>query len=128
MTTSMGKKRILFIEDEPYYHEIFGKPLEKAGFKVDYALNGEKGAEQMRNHQYDALIVDLIMPMMSGKRFLQRIKKGHRRCIVLTNLEGDSDREDMERLGIGAFLIKSRTTPEEMIKTVQHVIKPRTSK
>lgn len=123
----MAKKRILFIEDEPYYHEIFGKPLENAGFIMDYALNGEEGAKKMRKIQYDALIIDLIMPLMSGKRFLEKLKKGHRRCIVLTNLEGDTDREDMLQKGVGAFLVKSRTTPEIMLKTVKHVLKPRTS-
>ena len=58
--------RILIVEDESTLREQLEKHLERAGYAVDSAADGEEGLYFGREHQYDAAIVDLKMPGVDG--------------------------------------------------------------
>ena len=60
----MGK--ILIIDDEPYILLMLKKMLEKAGYEVDLAANGQKGMELFEKNKTDLVITDIIMPDKEG--------------------------------------------------------------
>ena len=115
-------KKILFVEDEPYYQTIYGKVLEKAGHEIVYALRGDEALDLFRSQTFDVVIVDLIMPIMSGQKFLKSLRSSRKKrqavILVLTTLEGTSDREDAVNSGADAFYMKSQTTPKKFLEII----------
>lgn len=78
--------RILIVEDESTLREQLEKHLERAGYAVDSAADGEEGLYFGREHQYDAAIVDLGLPKIDGIEVIGRLRAEERGfpIIVLT--------------------------------------------
>jgi DNA-binding response OmpR family regulator len=66
--------RVLVIEDEQKVAAFVRKGLEQEGYAVDVASDGEEGAYQSENYEYDAVILDLMLPKISGLEVLKRIR------------------------------------------------------
>ena len=66
-------KRILVIEDEPDVAKSIKMLLEDAGYKADIVLGGKEGLKNMSC--YDLILLDIIMPKMSGREVLKEMKK-----------------------------------------------------
>jgi DNA-binding response OmpR family regulator len=66
--------RILVIEDEQKVAAFVRKGLEQEGYAVDVASDGEEGAYQFENYEYDAVILDLMLPKTSGLEVLKKIR------------------------------------------------------
>lgn len=72
--TSMEKKIILTIDDEPHILELLEYNLAKAGYKVLRAETGEKGLEVLRSVQVDLVLLDCMLPGMDGMEVLREIR------------------------------------------------------
>jgi two-component system alkaline phosphatase synthesis response regulator PhoP len=72
--TSMEKKIILTIDDEPHILELLEYNLAKAGYKVLRAETGEKGLEVLRSAQVDLVLLDCMLPGMDGMEVLREIR------------------------------------------------------
>ena len=68
-------KRILVVDDELGFHDLFRYVLEPAGFTVRTAVDGEEALKEAREHAYDIIFSDVHMPRLSGPEFLQEMKK-----------------------------------------------------
>jgi heavy metal response regulator len=75
--------RILIIEDEQKVAAFIQKGLSQEGYAVDVAHDGEEGAYQAENFDYDAVIVDLMLPKMPGLEILKKIRARDLRLPVL---------------------------------------------
>ena len=71
----MNKKTILFIEDEEDIFEIVRYNLEKEGFKVLSAISGEVGQSKVLSHKPDLILLDLMLPGISGLELCKRLKQ-----------------------------------------------------
>ncbi|MBP9758909.1 response regulator [Candidatus Dojkabacteria bacterium] len=116
------KKTILFIDDEQYYQDVYGKVLE-AEYELTYSKNGEDALQKISDTNFDLIVLDLVMPIMSGKKLIEEIGKNSKsKLIVLTTLEGDTDRQDALENGADFFLVKNDTNPQELLKNVKKLI------
>ncbi len=70
-----GKKKILFIEDEPDQRLILAMRLKKDGFTVLEAENGLKGLEKAVKEKPDLILLDIIMPGIDGLEVTRRLRK-----------------------------------------------------
>ena len=68
-------RKILIIDDEPYILLMLKKMLEKAGYEVDLAANGQQGMELFEKDQADLVITDIIMPDKEGLEIILEMKK-----------------------------------------------------
>ena len=77
---------ILVIEDEKKVARLIQKGLEEEAYAVDVAHDGERGLSMSETHQYDLLIVDVMLPKMNGMELVQviRSRKGKTPIIMLT--------------------------------------------
>ena len=75
MINSNGKKRILIVDDEPQIGKIFGLKLKLAGFDVLTTTNGADGIEIIRNDKPDIVLLDILMPGITGFEVLERVRK-----------------------------------------------------
>ena len=68
-------KRILIIDDEPDILMMLKKMLERAGFEVDIAENGESGMQLFHSQSADLVITDIIMPEKEGLEIIREMKQ-----------------------------------------------------
>lgn len=117
----MKNPAVLFVEDEQFHQKLYGDAMVEAGFKLSIAKNGEEALAFLERQSFDVVVLDLIMPLMSGQRFLEEAKKHKTPIIVLTTLEGDTDRQDALNAGAKHFLTKSDTSPDKLVDVVKKI-------
>jgi DNA-binding NtrC family response regulator len=66
--------RVLIVDDEKDFVEMFGNRLKEAGEKVFSAFSGEACLEQLAQHEIDVVVLDIKMPGMDGMQTLREIK------------------------------------------------------
>lgn len=76
MPAAPAKKKILVVEDEPDYRVILRDILGKAGYAVLDATTGEKGLSLFREERPDLLLLDVMLPDMTGFDFCEKIRAG----------------------------------------------------
>jgi two-component system OmpR family response regulator len=86
--------RVLVIEDEPDLARAIARSLAEEQFAVDVALNGEDGLFRATEIEYDAIILDLMLPKLSGWEVLESLRGAGRRTpvLILTARDGLDDR------------------------------------
>ena len=100
--------RILVVEDEKSLNRVISKSLEKEGFSVDSCFNGEEALTYMTVGEYDAIIMDIMMPKLSGMEVLRtlRAQKNATPVLLLTAKDGIPDRVKGLNAGADDYLIK----------------------
>jgi len=99
---------ILVLEDNKALRMIIRKALEKAGYEVKTAENGEEGLKILEEETPDLIISDVIMPEMDGFEFLKKIRKKHL-LVPFTFLTVKSELEDYSKgyeLGATDYITK----------------------
>lgn len=126
-TTPTQSKKVLCIEDEHFISELYARALTKAGYQVDVQLDGQKGLAAAQTDQYDIILLDLMIPNITGIEVLRTLRdpvktpKMHARIIITTNLEQREDvREDIEKQADG-YLVKAEITPRELVEFLSHL-------
>lgn len=124
---SCNGKRILFIEDEEIFLEMFGKKLESEGFCLEYAKNGAWGSKLASENKYDLIITDMVMPAMGGEEIIRRIKLDDKTkdipIIVLSASLIDEDIQPVREMGINDFFEKTRLVPSDLARRVEEILK-----
>jgi two-component system, OmpR family, response regulator TctD len=100
--------RVLLAEDEHALGEWLSKALAQSGIQVDWVDDGQLAERALNDADYDALILDLGLPGLSGRQLLQRLRARDRRLPVLILTARDSLAERVQVLNQGAddFLAK----------------------
>lgn len=70
----MKEGRVLVVDDEPMVRETLGHVLSDEGYVVDLAVDGESALERVHAERPDAILLDLMMPGMNGRQFLQALR------------------------------------------------------
>lgn len=70
----MNKGRILIIDDEPDFAQLFKKRLEFNGYEVTTAVNGSEGLRKIKAERPDVVLLDILMPEKDGYTMLQEMK------------------------------------------------------
>ena len=119
-------KKILFIEDESALQKTFRDVLEKEGYQMISALDGESGLRLAKSQKPDLILLDLILPRKDGFEVLKELKEDETTkgipVIVLTNLEDIESVEKAIELGATTYLVKAQYTLEEVIQKVKKAL------
>ena len=94
--------RVLVVEDEPRMAKAIALGLEDNGFAVDVASNGDEGYTQARFGDYDAIVLDIMLPGLNGYKVAERLREEEvwTPILMLTAKEGEYD--EAEALDVGA--------------------------
>jgi DNA-binding NtrC family response regulator len=68
------KAKVLVVDDEEQFLKVFSQRLEGRGLKVDTSESGEDAVQKSKGKDFDAIILDMVMPGMSGIETLKRIR------------------------------------------------------
>ena len=121
----MAIKTILIIEDDRFIGEMYVRSLNKAGYQVDWMVDGNDGLIAARNKPYDVMLLDVMLPERRGSEILQILRGGiddlipGTKVIVLTNFDqSEQARQNMEQLADG-YLIKAEITPKKLLAVIE---------
>jgi DNA-binding response OmpR family regulator len=120
------KNKILIIEDEKTLLEMYSLKLEKEGFAVVKATNGEAGIEAAKKTNPDVILLDVMMPKIDGFAVLEKLKKfktfSQTPIILMTNLGQEEDIKKGKRAGATDYLVKSENTPAQVAAKVGEIL------
>jgi two-component system response regulator PhoP len=95
--------RVLIVEDEPRLAENIARSLrESAGYAVDIVHDGQEGLFMANSNEYDAILLDLMLPVMDGVQVVKRIRKAGRHTPVLVVTARDDKESVVALLNAGA--------------------------
>lgn len=122
-----AKRKLLWVEDDKLIGTILAKKLISSGFDLFHAKNGEEALEALKSSIPDAIVVDLLLPGMSGFEILQKVQADERLkqipSMVLSNLSKPSDIEKAKLLGAKKFLVKAATSLDQIVEEIKGLSK-----
>jgi len=93
--------RILIVEDEPDLLRSIAQALREEGYAVDTAPDGEDGFYKAENYDYDAIVLDVMLPGIDGWEVLKRIRKTKKTPVLMLTAR-DQTRDRIKGLDSGA--------------------------
>ncbi len=126
MDQTDAKKNVLIIEDDFFVRDLYIRQFTKSGFGVSAAEDGTEGVAKVEEQKPDIILLDIMLPKLSGLEVLKRLKENPTTkpipVILLTNLSEDQTIKDGFELGAEGYLIKSAYTPEQVVKEVAKLL------
>ncbi len=123
----MENKKILLIEDEPLLGNLLKQRLEKEGYSIYLAKNGEEGLNFLKKEKFDLILLDIILPKISGFELMENLKQdpevNKAPIVVVSNLGQDQDILKGQNLGAVNYFIKAQVTIEELVEYVNNFFK-----
>ncbi len=117
---------ILLVEDDKDLIEAYAIVLQTAKHKIKKAYNGKEALLAVKEFCPDLILLDLLMPIKSGKEFLKEYKQDKKakdvKVIVFSNLQDSDELEEVYNLGANRYIIKSWTGPHGLLKIVDEVL------
>ena len=114
------------IEDDQDLQFIYKLKLEREGFTVQTASNGEEGLQVAETFQPDIILLDLMMPVMNGTEMLARLRAqswgSDVRVVVLTNISKDEAPQALRFLHVDRYIVKAHHTPAQVIGIVREIL------
>lgn len=117
-------KRILVVDDEPDTLGLIELTLSTAGFEVRTGFGGRTALALLRQESFDLLLLDIMMPDLSGFEVIQELQAGSTPIpplVFLTAKNRPEDRELGNALGARAYLVKP-TTRGQLLDAIHKVI------
>lgn len=108
----MEKLKVLIADDDRAVHELFRMGLNDALYDLKFTENGKEALEEWKQWQPDVVLLDIMMPVVSGYvalKEIRRIEAGSGRStpvIVSTALGGKNDVMDCVKVGVQGYLVK----------------------
>ena len=120
-------KKITIIEDDHAILEMYKLKFEFAKYQVTTAVNGKLGLEVIEREKPDIVLLDLMMPEMTGDEMLAELRKQDWgkdiKVIILTNLSADEAPTSLQKLNVTDYIVKASTTPQVVFNKVEAILK-----
>ncbi|MDE2173650.1 MAG: response regulator [Patescibacteria group bacterium] len=119
-------KKVMIVEDDRFLSSLIKARLEKDGFTVLQAFDGAEAIERLKEEKPDLIILDLIMPKVTGFEVLQSISitPGLEKVpvVILSNLAQDSDIEKARQLGAREYFVKVKISIDDLIGKIKDLV------
>ena len=119
--------KILVVEDEKKLLEMYVARLEKAGYDVVGVLTGQEGLEKAQQEKPDLIVLDILMPGLTGYDVLKKLKVNSRtkdiKVLVFSNLGQDEEIKKGLDLGANDYIIKTNYTPKDLLDKIEKILK-----
>lgn len=124
--TPNAQKKILLVEDDDALASVYITRFDAEGFMVRRVPNGEEALSAAIEFRPDIILLDVMMPKVSGFDVLDILRNtpetSNVKVIMLTALSQDSDRQRAEELGVDDYLVKSQVVIADVVDRVrQHL-------
>jgi CheY-like chemotaxis protein len=124
-----GQATVLLVEDEPVFRLIYRGVLTNAGYRVIEAADGETGWNMVVSEKPDLVLLDLILPKLSGHQVLHAIRSEpttrHIPVVVFSVMGQDKDVVKSIELGASEHRLKGTDSPQKILNLIQTILKPK---
>lgn len=114
--------KILLVDDDAFLRDMYATKFTELKFTIDVAETAESALTKLREQTYDVLLLDMIMPGMTGVELLRHVRDekigGNPVCIMLSNQSEASDKEAALAAGAVGYIVKAELIPSEVVDTV----------
>ena len=116
-------KRILLIEDDAFVRDLYKTVLEKAGYFIVTASDGEEAIKVSADGKYDLVLLDIMLPKLTGIEVLKEFKQSNADIknspvYLLTNLGEENIANEAKRLGANGYLLKAKYLPKQLVSEI----------
>jgi DNA-binding response OmpR family regulator len=124
MPEEIKGKRILLVEDDDALANVYIMRLKAENFEVVRVANGEDALAAAKEHKPDLVLLDAMMPKVSGFDVLDILRNtpetANLKIIMLTALSQESDRQRAQGLGVDDYLVKSQVVISDVIDRIKY--------
>lgn len=122
----MNSMRILLVDDDAFLRDMYAMKFKEHGDEVAVAESGELALQMITESPFDAIVVDMVMPAMSGLDLIKKVQESHsekgNKCIILSNQGEDADIDAAKQAGAVGYIIKADSIPSEVVSKVHELI------
>lgn len=121
----MSKKfKILYVEDYPVIQTMYTDVLRAKGFEVDSVGDGKAALEKVATTKYDVILLDLLLPNVTGVEFLREFVKTNdiSTVVVLTDFDKPETVNEVTNLGVKRYWIKVDNTPHLLAQRLEQML------
>lgn len=119
----MSTAKVAIIEDDIAISQMYRLKFETEGYAVQTADNGKLGLELAEEFKPDIILLDLMMPEMTGDQMLAELRKKSWgkdiTVIILTNMGEEEAPKSLKNLNVHSFIVKAEMTPRQVAERVK---------
>lgn len=116
--------KVAIIEDDQAISQMYRIKFEAEGYDVETAENGKLGLELAKKMRPDVILLDLMMPIMSGEEMLAELRKTDwgkdMKVIILTNKGEQEIPPQVRELNVISLILKADMTPRQVAELVKN--------
>ncbi len=118
--------KVAIVEDDMAISQMYRLKFETEGYTVQTADNGKLGLELVEAFKPDIILLDLMMPEMTGDQMLTELRKKpwgkDITVIILTNMGEEEAPKTLRELGVHSFIVKAEMTPRQVAERVKQAL------
>lgn len=119
--------KIAIVEDDQAISQMYRIKFEAEGYEVETAENGKLGLELCEKMKPGIILLDLMMPEMTGDQMLAKLRATtwgkNTKVIILTNMGEQEIPEPVKKMGVSAVILKADMTPRQVADLVKTQLK-----
>jgi len=114
---------ILIVEDDDFLRSLAVTKLEKEGFTVAVAVDGNDGLAKIASVKPDLILLDLMLPGVDGFGIMEKLQEegtlAQQKIIIFSNLGSDEDIRRAQQYNVEDYLVKSSFTLDELVEKIK---------
>lgn len=118
--------KILLVDDDAFLRDMYATKFRELDYTIQVAESGEAALMRLKEDTYDVVLMDMVMPGMTGTELIHKIKEeklgGDPRCIMLSNQSEESDKQAAIEAGAVGYIVKAELIPSEVVAAVQRIV------
>ncbi len=118
--------KILLVDDDAFLRDMYATKFREEGHEIRVAETGTEALDIMRGDTFDVVLMDVIMPGMTGVELLEQISKEKftytPTCIILSNQGEQHDIDAALAAGAKGYIIKAEMIPSEVVAKVKSLV------
>ncbi|OGH24440.1 MAG: hypothetical protein A3B47_01715 [Candidatus Levybacteria bacterium RIFCSPLOWO2_01_FULL_39_24] len=119
--------KVLIIDDDENLSAVFETALQKAGFETIFALNGKSGLDKARSEKPDLILLDQVLPDISGNEVLRTLKMDSDTqnipVLILSNFSQEELVKEAINNGAMDYIFKYQVEPQDLVNKVKQALK-----
>jgi CheY-like chemotaxis protein len=119
-------KKILVAEDDKFLANAYRIKLEKEGYEISIARDGQEALDRLKSFKPDLILLDLIMPVKDGFTVLEEIRNNDAfkkiPIVITSNLEQKEDLDKVRSLGAVDYMVKSDTPIHKLVRKIKTIL------